>query len=25
VRLNMLGCACVDMPVGYVEPIMAAV
>ena len=25
VRLNMLGCACVDMPVGYVEPIMADV
>lgn len=21
VRLNMLGCACADMPVGYVEPI----
>ena len=21
VRLNMLGCACVDMPIGYVEPI----
>ncbi|WP_294476089.1 UpxY family transcription antiterminator [uncultured Bacteroides sp.] len=21
IRLNMLGCACVDMPVGYVEPI----
>ena len=20
VRLNMLGCACVDMPIGYVEP-----
>jgi len=20
VRLNMLGCACADMPVGYVEP-----
>jgi len=19
VRLNMLGCACVDMPIGYVE------
>ena len=23
VRLNMLGCACVDMPVGYVEPILS--
>ena len=21
VRLNMLGCACADMPVGYVEPV----
>ena len=21
VRLNMLGCACADIPVGYVEPI----
>lgn len=21
VRLNMLGCACVDMPVGYGEPV----
>ena len=21
VRLNMLGCACVDMPIGYVEPV----
>ena len=21
VRLNMLGCACVDMPIGYVQPI----
>ena len=21
VRLNMLGCACVDMPIGYVEPL----
>ncbi len=25
VRLNMLGCACVDMPIGYVEPITVAV
>ena len=25
VRLNMLGCACVDMPVGYVEPVSVAV
>lgn len=23
IRLNMLGCACVDIPVGYVEPIRA--
>ena len=22
VRLDMLGCACADMPVGYVEPVM---
>lgn len=21
VRLNMLGCACADMPMGYVEPV----
>ena len=25
VRLNMLGCACVDMPVGYVEPVKTVV
>lgn len=25
VRLNMLGCACVDMSIGYVEPIKALV
>ena len=25
VRLNMLGCACVDMPAGYVESIKAVV
>ena len=25
VRLNMLGCACVDMPIGYVEPIKTVV
>ena len=23
VRLNMLGCACADMPVGYVEPVLS--
>ena len=25
VRLNMLGCACVDMPAGYVESVKAVV
>ena len=25
VRLNMLGCACVDMPIGYVEPVKTVV
>ena len=25
IRLNMLGCACVDMPVGYVEPLRTCV
>ncbi len=25
VRLNMLGCACVDMPIGYIEPMKGRV
>ena len=25
VRLDMLGCACVDMPIGYVEPLLSRV